>query len=380
MKKIAIMGASYLQNPLILKAKEMGLETHVFAWKCGDIGEKTADFFYPISLIEKEQILEKCRVIQPDAVCTIASDLAGAVVNYVANGLGLPANSPQSIGPCTNKFLMREAMEKAGVSVPRHICVSAGEKIVLPEGMLFPVIVKPTDRSGSRGIMKVETPDGLAEAVQVSAGQSFEKKAVIEEFIEGPEYSVESVSFGRKHTMVAVTKKFTTDAPHFIETGHMEPSDLTHEQIERVRETVCSALDALGITLGISHSELRIGVDGMPRMIEVGARMGGDCIGSHLVRLSTGRDFVRMAIQAALGEEPDMTPVCEPQAAAIRFVFAQEDLDVLETIRREAPEALYEVDVTENVGEHEVSDSSTRFGYYIVIGPDAKKVRELIRL
>ena len=94
MKKIAIIGASYLQNPLILKAKEMGFETHVFAWRAGDIGEQTADHFYPISIVEKEEILNQCRKIHPDAVCTIASDLAGVTVNYVANALGLPANSP----------------------------------------------------------------------------------------------------------------------------------------------------------------------------------------------------------------------------------------------------------------------------------------------
>ena len=72
MKKVAIIGASELQNPLILKAKEMGYETHVFAWECGDIGEKTADYFYPISITEKEEILEKCKEINVDAVCTIA--------------------------------------------------------------------------------------------------------------------------------------------------------------------------------------------------------------------------------------------------------------------------------------------------------------------
>ena len=89
MKKLAIIGASYLQNPLILKAKAMGLETHVFAWAAGDVGEATADHFYPISIVEKEQILEQCRRIGIDGVCTIASDLAAITVNYVANGLGL---------------------------------------------------------------------------------------------------------------------------------------------------------------------------------------------------------------------------------------------------------------------------------------------------
>ena len=97
MKKIVIIGANSFQNPLILKAKEMGYETHVFAWKDGSIGERTADYFYPISIVEKEAILEECRRIQPDAVATIASDLANITVQYLAEQLGLPHNSDNCI-------------------------------------------------------------------------------------------------------------------------------------------------------------------------------------------------------------------------------------------------------------------------------------------
>ncbi len=84
MKKLAIIGASYLQEPLIEKARSLGYQTHVFAWKTGDIGERTADFFYPLSIVEKEKILERCREIGIDGICTIASDLAVVTVNYVA--------------------------------------------------------------------------------------------------------------------------------------------------------------------------------------------------------------------------------------------------------------------------------------------------------
>lgn len=380
MKKLAIIGASYLQNPLILKAKEMGLETHVFAWKCGDIGETTADYFYPISIVEKDAILEKCREIQPDAICSIASDLAGITVNYVANQLGLPANLPESIVPCTNKYKMREALEQAGVAVPMHCVFSPGERIVLPQTMRFPIIVKPTDRSGSRGIMKLESLDGLEAAICESARQSFEGRAIVEEFIDGPEYSCESVSFDGRHTVIAVTKKYTTGAPHFIETGHMEPSDLTQEQLTEVRRMIPKALDALGITNGISHSEFRMNAANEPRIIEIGARMGGDCIGSDLVMLSTGRDFLRMAIDCALGHEPDMSVVCPPRAAAIRFIFNREDLNVLRNIQACAPETIIRSEVMGEVDSREVSDSSTRFGYYIVADPDSRRVKELIQL
>ena len=101
-KKIVIIGANSFQNPLILKAKALGYETHVFAWQDGSIGERTADHFYPISIVERDVILEKCREIQPDAVASIGSDLAMLTVNYVAGKLGLPCNSMECTEISTN--------------------------------------------------------------------------------------------------------------------------------------------------------------------------------------------------------------------------------------------------------------------------------------
>ena len=124
MKKIVIIGANSFQNPLILKAKEMGYETHVFAWQDCSIGERTADYFYPISIVEKDEILEKCREIQPDAVVTIASDLANITVQYVASRLGLPSNSDENILISTNKYAMRQAFMDNGVASPKFAKVS----------------------------------------------------------------------------------------------------------------------------------------------------------------------------------------------------------------------------------------------------------------
>lgn len=145
MKKIVIIGANSFQNPLILKAKEMGYETHIFAWKDGSIGERTADYFYPISIVEKEAILEECRRIQPDAVATIASDLANITVQYLAEQLGLPHNSDNCIYISTNKFAMREAFSKHGVPTPGFVSVCEGDDYAAAVAdMQFPMIVKPT--------------------------------------------------------------------------------------------------------------------------------------------------------------------------------------------------------------------------------------------
>ena len=174
MKKIVIIGANDFQKPLIQKAKEMGYETHVFAWREGATGAEDADFFYEISIVEMDAILEECRKIKPDAVATIGSDLANITVQYLAEKLGLPGNSSECIRQSTNKYAMRSAFQKAGIPVPYFACVGEGES-VKPEH--FPVVVKPTDRSGSRAITKVTDPSELPAAIEAAIAQSFEKKA-----------------------------------------------------------------------------------------------------------------------------------------------------------------------------------------------------------
>ena len=121
---IAIIGANDFQNQLILRAKAMGYVTHVFAWQCGDVGERTADYFYPVSIVEKERILEICRAVRPVGVCSIASDLAAITVNFVAEGLGLVGNGMESAIRATNKHLMRLAFEKAGLPSCKSILVT----------------------------------------------------------------------------------------------------------------------------------------------------------------------------------------------------------------------------------------------------------------
>ena len=379
MKKIVIIGANSFQNPLILKAKEMGYETHVFAWQDGSIGERTADYFYPISIVEKDEILEKCREIQPDAVVTIASDLANITVQYVAARLGLPSNSDENILISTNKYAMRQAFMDNGVASPKFAKVS--EETDLAEAtaqMTYPVIVKPTDRSGSRGITKVNQLDEIPAAVKAAIENSFEKCAIIEEFIDGEEYSCECISYGGKHHVLAVTKKYTTGYPHFIETGHMEPAPISKELRDKVAAEIPKALDALQIQNGASHSEFKITDEGEVRIIEIGSRMGGDCIGSHLVHLSTGYDFVKMVIQTALGEEPTLIPEHGPKYAGIRFIFNKEDLKVYEDVQKNQPQLIEYVSEIEEVGEHEVVDSSTRFGYFIIVSDSEQEVKEIL--
>lgn len=365
MKKLVIIGANDFQNQLILKAKEKGYETHVFAWRDGAVGEKTADFFYPISITEKEEILKKCEKIKPDGVVSIASDLASITVNYVAEKLGLVCNGIESSLVSTNKYLMRKAFHTHGDLSPRYYHSDELTDELIKQ-FKMPLIVKPVDRSGSRGITKVVNIEEFKQALSVAMEQSFDGKAIIEEYVDGSEYSVEYVSFKGKHYFLAMTKKYTTGAPHFIETGHMQPSGVNGENLERVKAVVEHALDSLQIKYGASHSELKIDEDGNIYLIEIGGRMGGDCIGSDLVRLSTGYDFVNMVIDIACGKEPQFTKVEDPGVAKIRFIIDKKDFQELEQLKREQPEIIYRIsDMLPFSEGHRVIDSSTRYGYYI---------------
>ena len=368
MQKLIVIGASYLQLPLVRKARAMGLQTHVFAWAEGAVARHECDCFYPVSIVDKEAILAEARRIGPDGVVSIASDLAAVTVNYLADALGLPGNSLAATAQTTNKYLMRRRLSEAGLPCPRFQRVgSAAEAESWPWG--GPAIVKPTDRSGSRGVTKVTAPAALPAAVQRALQQSLEKAAIIEEFVEGREISVETISWQGQHHLLAMTDKVTSGAPYFVETQQHQPATIAADAKTAVWEVVCRALGCLGVECGASHSELLIAAERRPCLVEIGARMGGDCIGSHLVEFSTGYDFLRGVIEASLGH---FAPVVKTRAqcAGIYYLAAPPGI-VTQIVDRTAeyPEIVAKelfVKPGDLVGE--LRESGQRLGYFLYAG------------
>ena len=367
MNKLVIIGANESINNLIQVAKNKGYETHVFAWSCGDIGEKNADYFYPISIENKEEILEKCKEIKPDGIASITSDFAVSTVNYVGRALGLTCNSEKTDAVARNKYLMRKALKEAGLYTPFFVKVSsinALDSIQLPQ---FPLIVKPTDRWSSKGVSCVKNTVDLKEAVQYAIQESLTGEAIIEGFIDGPEYSCECISYNGNHTLLAFTQKRTTGFPHYIETGHDQPSDLSQTIIDKISPQIKKALDALDIKNGASHVEFKITDSSYLGIIEIGARMGGDCIGPHLVHLSTGIDYIGLVIDVACSKEPKETSNKYSRNAHIRFILNDQDIQALNNLKLSSPESIMHISDIEIPGTRNVVDSSTRFGYYIYV-------------
>ena len=158
----------------------------------------------------------------------------------------------------------------------------------------------------------------------------------------------------------------------------MQPPLLPEQTVERIKQVTTHALNTLGVRYGASHTELKVAPDGTVRIIEIGARMGGDCIGSHLVPLSCGVDFVGAVVDVALGNAPDLTPAHDPAAAAIRFIFNEDDLRLYERIRREHADLIRYEQMTGEADGHEVTDSSTRLGHYILSAPHARDLADFL--
>ena len=286
----------------------MGLEVHCFAWADGAVCKDVADFFYPIDVKDKEQILEVCQQVGINGITTIAADLPVPTINYVASRMGLISNPDEYSAITTNKYLMRQCFTENDVPSPKFSLVTPSGDYDI-KGFEFPLIVKPTDRSGSKGVEKVLDPVQLDTAIKRAQEVSFKHEAIIEEFVTGCEISVESISYKGQHYILQITDKVTTGAPFFVELEHHQPSSLPEDIQCRVKEIVLHALDALYIQFGASHSELKITENGDIKIIEIGARMGGDFIGSDLVKLSTGYDFLQGVVEVAMGDfhEPQLT-------------------------------------------------------------------------
>ena len=367
-QKLAVIGASYLQQPLVEKAKEMGLEVHCFAWEEGAVCKDIADHFYPISIIEKEEILSICQQIGINGICTIASDVAAPTVAYVAEKMELVGNSYESAVRANNKYLMRESFSKADVPCPKYM-VATPDTLNTPsvlDGLRefqYPIIIKPSDRSGSLGVSKICTPVEYYPAINQAMKVSFKHEAMIEEFIDGREISVEFISYQGNHYPLQITDKVTTGAPHFVELEHHQPSSLSKEMYETIYSITERALNALGITNGASHSEYKITSSGRIAIMEIGARMGGDFIGSDLVRLSTGYDFLKGVIEVALGEfvEPQIS---DHKCSGVYFL-CEETKRLLPIIANwKNNPAFVEGEITDNV-LRSVEKSADRSGFMI---------------
>ena len=371
-KKIMILGASILQLPAIQKAKEMGLQVIAVDMNPDAVGFKeTGVIKEVISTIDIPAVVQCAKKHGVDGVMTLASDMPMRTVAAVSKELGLVAITEETALKATNKACMREALQQGGVPIPEFYRVSNAEEYAVAVSKFdVPFIVKPADNSGSRGIVKIEDltdKETIFKAYDYSRASSRNGDVVVEEYMSGPEVSVETMTVNGVCHVIQITDKITTGAPHFVEMGHTQPSQLDDHTKQQISLVTKSANKAIGITNGPSHTEIIVTKDG-PKIVELGARLGGDCITTHLVPLSTGIDLVECCIKNALGEEPDIA-VKFSKGSAIRYLAC--DTGKIKSIAgvEEATsiEGVQQISLVHTVGHivSEIKSSADRIGFVI---------------
>lgn len=374
--KLIILGTNEYQNPLILRAKELGYETHSYGIKSGQIGEFTADYYHPVNIMDFDALWDDCKNLGAVGVGLIASEPGMHAQHFLLRKMGIPCNSEWTEEATTNKYLMRTAMKEAGVDSPNFMMVTADmtvkEILLQITNFKYPLIVKPVDSTSSMGVYKINEERDITEAIEYAMSASKSKRIMLEEFIEGPEYSGDSIAYQGKYKLLAVTEKHTTGAPHFVETGHKQPAALTPEMYKKVEETLYKAFASLKIEYGAIHPEFRITPDGRILFMEIASRMGGDCIGSDLVQISTGYDYMGMVINIGCGKAPSFEKISEPKIAEIHYIINQKDVDEYERVKKEEPEVIWRESEMNPISDKPILKSADRAGYYITARPFKK--------
>ena len=376
-KRIMILGASILQVPAIQKAKEMGLEVIAVDMDKNAVGFQYADICLPISTIDIPAVVSAAKEYKVNGVMTLASDMPMQTVAAVAKECGLVGIDADTALRATNKAVMREALKEHGVPIPEFYRVTSKEQY---DGVIesfversIKFIVKPADNSGSRGVYlvdKLEDTAAIEEAYHHSKEFSRSGDIVVEEYMDGPEVSVETISIDGECHVIQITDKLTTGAPFFVEMGHSQPTQLPPDVADDIRRVAKMAVKAIGIKNGPSHTEIKATPTGA-KIVELGARLGGDCITTHLVPLSTGVDMVKCCIQIALGEECDWQAKWEKGSAIRYFESHKGKLIGVEGVEAAlAIDGVVEVDVVKKVGQeiNDIESSTDRVGF--VIGQD----------
>ena len=376
MKRLFIIGASILQLPAIKRAKELGFYVGVADFNPDAVGIPFADEYFNVSTIDEEGICAAAESFGADGIMTIATDMPMRAVAYTCEKLGLIGISYDTAVKSTDKGEMIKAFAAAGVEHPWYYIFESPEAAEpLLDKITYPCITKPTDNSGSRGVMLVNSREELFEAIRYSSENGRHGGVICEEFMRGREVSVEVIVYRGVPHVLQVTDKLTTGAPHFVEMGHSQPSALGEQNLAAIKDLASRAVRSVGIENGPAHVEIMLTEQG-PKMVELGARMGGDCITTHLVPLSTGVDMVKATMDICLGLVPDLEKKLDC-GSAIRFfnvphgtISAISGVDCATSDQR-----IKEISFTKSVGDvvGEIGSSTDRAGFVIAQAADAKE-------
>ncbi len=381
MKRLLVLAAGLLQVPVIKKAREIGYYVIAADDDPKAPGMALADkAIVPGGLMNEEKMVAIAKEEQVDGVIHPCSEVAMNVMGRINDELHLCGISKEIAIRATNKHLMREAFEKYGAPSPKSVLTKDEEDAwcIFFDEFDTNAILKPSRNSGSRGIAKVEKGISKEEFVSLyhrALEESRDHQVLIEQFIEGPEFSVEVIVWKGEPHVLAITDKKTTEAPYFVELGHNQPSIYPEEIQQKLKDGAIAGCKALGLTNCAAHCELKV-QNGEAYLMEIGARMGGDFISTELTYLSTGIDMVAATIDVVLGIEPDLTPKAKGQGVCIRYFTPKAGiLTAVEGMEHLKSAFVYDAEIYHKEGEKipEVRSSLDRSGHVIVTGETSQE-------
>lgn len=380
--KLLIIGASILQLPAIKRAKELGFYVGVIDYNPEAIGIPFADEFFNVSTIDIDGVVKTAEKFRPDGIMTLATDMPMRSIAAACERLGLCGISFDTAIKSTDKGEMIKAFEIAGVEHPWYFILTSSDELgSVIDKITYPCISKPVDNSGSRGVMLIHNEEELKSAVDYSAQNGRGGGVIVEEYLKGPEVSVEIIASDGEVYVLNVTDKLTTGAPHFVEMGHSQSSRLPECDVEKIKDLARRATIAVGVENGPAHAEIILTENG-PKMVEIGARMGGDCITTHLVPLSTGIDMIEATIRISCGEKPDVSPNFSKGSAIRFFDVPKGKIASIEGVEEaEKIDGIKEISFTKTVGDviDDINSSTDRAGFVIAQSDTAENAENLCK-
>lgn len=360
-KKLLILGASEIQLPIILRAKELGYYTIVADYDSGAISFKFADKKLNISTNDNTSLYKAAMENGIDGVLT-TSDYPVRSVAYICDKMGLTGPTIDAAHLCTDKYLLRQHLAKNQFFVPQFKIIKSKE--TLYEIDYFPCVIKPVDSSGSRGVQKVNNLNELHDAYVHSLKYSNSANVIVEEFIDGDEYSVETLTQNGNTSIIAITEKTVMGDKgiYFVEDRHIIPANISNENILAISEIVIKVIHSLDLGNSPTHTELKISKKGI-FIIEIGARLGGDFITSDLVPLATGVDMLENAINIALNKKIDTSSTIK-KYSGIQFITTENYKLVENFLKDENP--LVVKQLINPFKDVQLKSSFDRLGYFIV--------------
>lgn len=312
-KSILIIGAGMLQVPAIRAASELGLTTIVTDYNDNAPGIKIADFPIIVSTKDIDGTVRKAKEFNKknriDGVITVGTD-ASMTVSAVANALNLPGIKFEDAEAASNKIKMRERLKLNNVPIPEfRKCWSLDELVKAASELKYPVVLKPADNMGARGVMKIENDIMLEKAYHNAKSASPSGELIVEEYMAGPELSIDALIFNGDIYITGVADRIIEREPYFIELGHVMPSNLEQSLLDNAIDVFKQGIKALGLTIGAAKGDIKVTKDGA-KVGEIAARLSGGFMSAYTYPYSSGVNLISNAIEIALGNKPsNLIPV-----------------------------------------------------------------------